>query len=127
MSIERRKVRVSCLPKTWILDIDGTLLPHNGHLTGEEHLLSGVGDLFSAISSKDFVIIVTSRSEEYRKQTERALSINGLRWNALLMGAPHGERIVINDMKPSGLLTAVAVNVKRDEGIDVEFTLDKDL
>ena len=35
----------------------------------------------------------------------------------MLTGMPTGERILINDIKPSGLRTALAINVKRDEGL----------
>ena len=34
-----------------------------------------------------------------------------------LFGLPAGERVLINDTKPSGLSTALAVNVVRDAGL----------
>ena len=33
---------LSPLPHTWILDVDGTLCVHNGHLNGGDELLAGV-------------------------------------------------------------------------------------
>ena len=32
------------------------------------------------------------------------------------MGLPNGERILINDIKPEGLLTALCLNVERNLG-----------
>ena len=34
------------LPKGWILDLDGTLVVHNGYKTGEDTILPGVKDFF---------------------------------------------------------------------------------
>lgn len=107
---------LSRLNKTWILDIDGTLLKHNGHLIGEEILLPGVEQFFKHINGDDFVVLMTARPEIYRSQTEAALRLHQIVWNILIMGVPHGERILINDRKPSGLKTAYAINVSRNEG-----------
>ncbi len=111
-------LKLSTLPKTWIIDLDGTVFKHNGFLTNEEEVpLPGVRELFQKISPDDYVIITTSRNEKLRQVTERNLNISGLRYNLLLMGLPEGERVLINDRKPSGLKTAFAVNVSRDEGL----------
>ena len=45
------KVVLSSLPKTWLIDIDGTIVKHNGHLNGEDELLSGVLEFFVKIPS----------------------------------------------------------------------------
>lgn len=111
-------LKLSTLPKTWIIDLDGTVFQHNGFLTNEEEKpLPGVRDLFNKISSDDYVIITTSRSEKLRQVTEWNLNKSGMRYNLLLMELPKGERVLINDKKPSGLKTAFAVNVTRDKGM----------
>jgi len=37
----------------------------------------------------------------------------------IIFGLPQGERILINDMKPSGLITAYAINKNRDEALEI--------
>jgi len=114
------KLALSILPKVWIFDLDGTLVKHNGYLTEGDTLLPGVKKLFEKIPETDFIIILTSRSEEYREITENFLKETGIRYNVILFDLPQGERILINDVKPSGLLTAYAINKERDSELDLE-------
>jgi len=120
-------MRFSGLNKTWCIDIDGTLLKHNGHLSDEEELLEGVAEFFEKISSGDKVILLTSREEKYKKKTEKFLSDNNIRFDQIIYGLPFGERIMINDRKNSGLQTAYAVNKTRDEKLDIDFVIDENL
>lgn len=118
-------ITLSPLGKTWILDLDGTLVKHNGYkLDGHDTLLPGAKDFLKQITSEDMVIIVTSRKEEVRDQTEAFLRENGIQYDYIIFGAPYGERIVVNDRKPSGLETAVAVNTKRDIITCIKFKTD---
>lgn len=111
-------VRISKLGSTWIIDLDGTVFAHNGHLSeGGDRLLPGVREFWDGFSENDFVIIVTARASRFRPVTEAALTKFNLRYSVLIMDAPHGERIVVNDTKPSGMRTAFAVNVARDAGL----------
>lgn len=106
---------LSTLPKTWIFDLDGTLLKHNGYkLDGADTLLDGVGEYIEAIPEGDFILILTSRTEEYREMTIAFLKEHGIRYNEILFNMPMGERIVVNDRKPSGIDMAVAVNLDRN-------------
>ncbi len=106
---------LSTLPKTWIFDLDGTLVKHNGYKEdGRDTLLAGAGGYLAGIPPEDKVIILTSRTEEYRGMTVRFLEENGIRYDGILFGMPMGERILVNDRKPSGLDMAVAVNLNRD-------------
>ena len=58
---------LSTLPKTWIFDLDGTLVKHNGYKEdGRDTLLAGAGGYLAGIPPEDKVIILTSRTEEYR-------------------------------------------------------------
>lgn len=112
----KKRLILSTLPKTWIFDLDGTLLKHNGHkLDGRDTLLKGAKEYLDAIPPEDRIIILTSRTEEYRERTLDFLKENQLRFDEILFHMPMGERILVNDRKPSGLAMAVAVNVDRDE------------
>jgi len=121
-------IRVSSLNKTWILDLDGTLVKHNGYkIDGYDSLLDGVDKLLEQIQSDDLVIIVTSRKEEVSAATEDFLRENKIKYNAIIYNAPYGERILINDKKPSGLHTAVALNTDRDSLTNYEFCVDANI
>lgn len=109
---------LSCLPKTWLIDIDGVILKHNGYKQSEEILLPGVKQFWEQISREDFVILLTARTEEMRKATLAILDNYGLRYDLAIFGVPTGERICINDKKFSGLLTSYAVNLERDFGLN---------
>lgn len=112
----KEEMALSTLAKTWIFDLDGTLVKHNGYkVDGRDTLLKGVSEYFSSIPDTDKIIILTSRTEQYREQTLQFLEENNIRYDTILFDMPFGERIVINDRKPSGLDMAVAVNLDRDE------------
>lgn len=122
------KIVVSPLPKTWILDLDGTIVKHNGYkMDGHDTLLSGVKEFFQKIAPEDMVIFVTSRTPETAAKTETALRKNGIRYDHIIYGAPYGERILVNDKKPSGLKMAVAINPERDQFMDTVFEVDRSL
>ncbi len=107
---------LSTLPKTWIFDLDGTLVKHNGYkMDGSDTLLAGAKEYLDKLPSKDKVLILTSRTDEYRDMTLNFLRQNDIRYDDIMFNMPMGERIVVNDRKPSGLDTAVAINLNRDE------------
>lgn len=118
---------LSTLPKTWLFDLDGTIVKHNGHLHGDDILLDGVQEFFDTISEQDKVILLTSRPEIYRENTLRFLVANQIRFDAILFGLPMGERVLVNDRKNSGLTTAYAVNLPRDSGFCLQVMLDENL
>jgi hypothetical protein len=106
----------SNLSHTWFIDLDGTILNHNGYLNGKDDLLPGVKELWASIPEDDYIVITTGREEEYRQRSLKILTDNGLRFDHAIFGLPLGERIVVNDLKPEGLKTAVAWNVERNKG-----------
>ena len=107
---------MSTLPKTWILDLDGTLVKHNGYkLDGTDTLLAGAKEYLAELPEEDRIVILTSREERYREETLKFLKESGIRYDEILFEMPMGERIVVNDRKPSGIPMAVAVNVERDQ------------
>ena len=127
MSMEK-KITLSALGKTWVLDLDGTVVVHNGYLAdGKDTLLSGAKTFLDAIPEGDMIIFLTSRKKEYAELTERFLKEHDIRYDAILYEAPYGERILINDRKPSGLATAFAVNTERNVFCETIFQVDEGL
>ena len=58
---------LSTLPKTWIFDLDGTLVKHNGYkIDGYDSLLEGAKEYLDQIPDDDYILILTSRTDEYR-------------------------------------------------------------
>lgn len=120
-------LKLSSLPKTWIIDLDGTILKHNGYKEGKDELLKGVKEFFDVISNEDTIIILTSRETKYTDQTINFLKQNKIRYDHIIFNIPYGERILINDKKESGLLTAYAINKERNSPFDINFEIDEDL
>lgn len=114
---------LSQLGHTWILDLDGTLVKHNGYLIdSHDTMLPGAREFLQNIPEKDMIVILTSRKETYRDMTETFLAEQGIRYDNIIFGAPYGERILINDDKPSGLKAGYCINTDRDHwcGLAVE-------
>ena len=121
-------IKLSALPKTWIFDIDGTLVLHNGYLSPQgDTLIDGVKDFFSRISKQDKIILLTARKKDCQEDLENFLNINEIRHDLILYDMPVGERILVNDKKPSGLFTAYAINKERDEPLDLHIVIDNSL
>ena len=118
---------LSSLPKTWILDLDGTMVKHNGYLYGQDELLAGVKDFVDSIPAQDFILILTARGRDVEQQTVAFLNDNQIRFDQIIFGLPIGERIIINDCKPSGLETAIAVNTLRDSALIINVRIDEEL
>lgn len=111
-----RELILSTLPKTWIFDLDGTLVKHNGYkLNGEDTLLPGAKEYLDGLPVEDRIVILTSRTKKFRKQTLEFLNSHCIRYDDILFNMPMGERIVVNDRKPSGVDMAIAMNIERDE------------
>ena len=121
-------MKVSPLNKTWIFDIDGTIVKHNGYkIDGYDTLLDGVKEFFAELPKDDLIVFITSRNEEHKLLTESFLTENGIHFDAVIYNAPYGERILVNDAKPSGLPTAIAVSTVRDKFMTDRFEVDQEL
>ncbi len=106
---------LSTLPKTWIFDLDGTIVKHNGYkIDGKDTLLPGAKEYLDTIPAEDYILILTSRLNEYKELTLEFLKENDIRYDHIVFEMPMGERIVVNDRKPSGIDMAVAINTDRD-------------
>lgn len=122
------EIILSSLNKTWIFDIDGTIVKHNGYkIDGVDTLLDGAKEFINNIPENDMIIFITSRTDEYKKSTIDFLESNNIRYNHIIFNAPYGERIIINDMKPSGLNMSYAINSKRNLFFNDKITIDKNL
>lgn len=111
------------MKKTLLIDIDGTLVKHQGNLskmiTNEMEILPGVIEKLNEWNEAGHCIILTTgRKETLRKITEEGLLKNGIFYDQLIMGLTRGERVVINDVKPDNdMRVASAIQIKRNEGI----------
>ena len=123
-------VTLSSLPKTWIFDIDGTLVPHNGHKFGApESFLAGVLTfLMENVKCDDVVLLATNRTEK-----ESSFVVDKIRQVCscevrIIASLPVGERLIFNDQKPSGLKTAYAFNLGRDKGVSsIDISIDSSM
>jgi len=113
-------------PKTWIIDLDGTIVSHNGYKKGKDLLLDGVSDFFKKnINVNDIVIITTSRQKKYKNQTIKFLKENEISYNYIIFDLPYGERILINDNKPDGMETTKCISLERNLGLQNIFVESK--
>ena len=128
MLLKDNTLKLSTLNKTWIFDFDGTLVVHNGYKTGEDRFLDGAKEFLQSIPEDDFVIIMTARETAAKDKTEKFLKENNIRYDRILFEMPMGERILINDNKPSGLKCAYALCPNRNEGFNnINIELDENL
>ena len=128
MDLEPEQIKVSTIPKTWILDLDGTLLIHDGpYIMGKDQFLPGARAFLDSIPERDMIIFLTARCTYEKPHTLRFLKENNVRYDHIIFNAGQGERIMINDMKPDGLITAYAVNTKRDRFCRTKFVTDSNL
>ena len=124
----KEKLEISQLGHTWILDFDGTLVEHNGYKTGEDKFLPGAKEFLQSIPEEDFILIITAREKDARERTEKFLAENKIRYNLMLFEMPMGERILINDNKPSGLKCAYSICPERNQGLEnLEVVFDESL
>lgn len=123
-----KKLELSPLGHTWLLDLDGTILKHNGYkLDGKDTILENAINFFSSIPAGDMIIFTTSRSDSEKVSTEKFLHENNIPFNHIIYNLPFGERILINDKKPSGLETAKAINIDRDKFPDLVIEVNDNL
>jgi hypothetical protein len=121
---------------TVFLDIDGTLVKHQGTLEEmiyqfdcypdytpypSDYILPGVVDKINEwYRNKYYIVLTSARPEDTRFMTERMLHKHGIKYHQLVMGLTNGIRYLINDSKPyvDGMIgTAHAITVKRDTGL----------
>jgi len=110
-------------PATIFCDIDGTILYHHcegldGQVLRETKMLEGtIEKLREWDAAGHNIILVTGRRESLRGATVFELNKLGLYFDKLIMGIGGGDRILINDRKPTGRNTAYSYNLNRNSGI----------
>ena len=113
-----KNLKVSLLAKTWFFDLDGTILRHNSlWQEGHDEVLPGVLEFWATIPAQDKIVITTARDEIEKERTLKFLDEQGIRYDHTIFGLPYGERFLLNDLKPNGLKTAVAINLERNIGL----------
>ena len=123
-----RDLRLSPLKHSWVLDFDGTLVKHNGYKTGKDEWLPGAEEFLRSIPEGDLVILLTAREEGARERTLEFIRNAGVRIDHVFFEVPMGERILINDTKPSGLVCAHAVTPSRNQGLEnLKIVIDENL
>lgn len=113
--MDKMKYVLSPLGHTWFLDLDGTILKHNGYkIDGADSFLIGAKEFLLSLPPEDCIIFATSRKSEEKEATEAFLAQHGISYHQIVYDLPYGERLLLNDKKPSGLETAFALNGERD-------------
>ncbi len=111
---------------TMFIDIDGTLIAHQGTMTKtneseiiSERVLDQVHDLINYVYDKGGkIILTTGRPESARKVTEILLNDARISYDYLLMGLSNNLRFLVNDRKKQNTQdSAFAINVDRDAGV----------
>lgn len=115
------KYNLSGYTKTWIFDLDGTILEFESlQDKGYDRLLPGVQELWNTFDDKDMIILITARPSSLKEKTLNFLNKCGIRYDLAIFDAPYGERTIVNDFKKSGEPTAFSWNVFRDAGFNIE-------
>lgn len=113
-------------PGTLFCDIDGTLIRHNNDPIFDaskagEPIKENVEWLHARQREGYLVVLTTGRPESLRKMTEKMLLKSNINYDVLLMGIGRGPRYIINDQKPNGAATAIAINQPRNGSIQQEL------
>ena len=122
------EIVISSLRHTWILDLDGTIVKHNGYkIDGTDSFLPNAKEFLDSLPKDDVLIFMTSRTENEKHLTETFLKNNQINYDHILYNIPYGERILINDQKPSGLCTAIAISGERNNFEERKIRIDSNL
>ena len=116
-------------PKTIFCDIDGCILVHHsdflGSLTSDPDKVKFLPQVKEKLldwhCQGHKIILVTGRPGRMRKDLEAILDGNKIFYHDLIMDCGSGVRVLINDIDPRhpDVDKAVAINLKRNDGIGV--------
>lgn len=106
---------------TFFIDLDGTLITNTSHLIppyiGQGKPLEENIEILRNLYKGGFckIIITTSRPEEYRLSTIEELNKYDIKYDLLIMGLPHCQRVLINDFANSNPYpSAKSINIDRN-------------
>ena len=81
----RKELELSALGHTWVIDLDGTIVKHNGYkIDGEDSFLPGAEEFLRKIPLKDMLVFITSREECCRDITETFLNKHHIKYNYII-------------------------------------------
>lgn len=83
--------------------------------------------MLAQIHPEDTVVLLTSRGREWQEKTEVFLRKHNIQYDHIIFELPYGERILINDRKPSGREMAFAINTQRDCACELTFVRDSEM
>lgn len=111
------EIQLSDRSHTWLIDLDGTIVKHIGgnYENLSDELLPGAKEFLQSIPASDTIIFLTARPSYIKDATETFLKRMGIRYDSIIFDLPEGERILINDEKTDGTITAYALNKKRND------------
>lgn len=111
-------------PKTFFLDYDATLIVQNSENHEEivnnpaPELLPGTVEKINKWRAEGgYIVITTAREKIYRAQTIKHLDMCGIYYDELLMGITSGLRILVNNSKKNGDLTAKSYSLPYNYGL----------
>lgn len=106
--------------KTYFVDIDGVLFKNGAEFFSPkwgttEPILDNLNRIKRLKQEGNYIVVTTSRTEEFREITLKQFEEFGLEVDQLVMGITSGQRVLINDFSDSNPYpSAVAVNISRD-------------
>jgi hypothetical protein len=66
-------------------------------------------------SERAYIVLTTSRPEQYRQITVDELKSKGIWYHNIIMGLPHSQRVLVNDFADSNPFpSCVAINIPRN-------------
>ena len=106
---------------TIFCDLDGTIIKHENipdYTKGFELLEGSLEKVNEWRKNNSFIVLTTSRDEQFRSEMEKMLKDANITYEYLVMGLPPGPRYLINDKKPySDKKMADSFEVIRDVGV----------
>lgn len=120
--LRQARARRDVVLGTVFCDIDGVVVTHEdvpSYDTGLRVLPGSIEKLQAWIDQGYMVVLMTARDPSFEDALRRSLATAGIPYHRLMMGLPSGPRFLINDRKPSAVLTsqAQAFEVERNQGI----------
>ena len=107
---------------TIFCDIDGTLVKNSSehfppYIGQAEPLLKNINVLKRLkIEKNAYIVLTTSRKEEFRKSTIKEMNKYNIPFDKLIMELPHAKRVLINDFSSSNRYpVSESINLKRNE------------
>lgn len=113
--------------KTYFIDIDGVLFENGAQYFNPKWgtttpLLKNIDTVKNLKKLGNYIVITTSRTEEFREQTIMQFKEVGLEYDQLVMGIGNGERVLINDYSTSNPFpSCTSINIKRNSDTLNEF------